>query len=526
MDTGFYVRQCFKLCACVLVLAGNSLILVAIKRSKSLHQVTYYLLANLAVSDILFGVCIGLHAVSSFTESHAMSCIIVGLSNLSGGSCMSGVLFLALQSFLCLKFPLKFRMGFNNKTAVIMILGSWAFWACQGVSAYVHRISSSDNTNDSICEAVSSNNKNHPLMWVFTAVGDIHMVTLIVLQVSSLVMIHRRRKLLQAQVRSACREPSTIGESARHMKRLNKFGRTVEITTYVLVLFLVSWGPMLFSLSLFLVCGERCNFMDNHTWISNLTILNSLGNVFIYWKKSDEFRAAFSNICHCKQRIGVAEQNIYTRNPRTRNQGIGNQIQPMNKPCTGGNVRMKAAAGLVKALDEQSGYPKNPRTKNVIRPIDKPLTGLDVPKDAIDNPIKAFKNPLEATKDDPVKAMDDTEEDSNDLVEVINDPVKASDDPVKASDDPVKDFDYPVKVIEDTVKDVDVTVKALNHPVEAAVDDTVKAINDPVKAFDEAEKEVDDTIKEVNDPEKDVYDPEEEVAHTIKVIDDTVKAID
>ena len=54
-----YVIPTLRMTISAIVLAGNLLILCAVKKSEKLHKVTYYLLANLAFADILFGIMFG-----------------------------------------------------------------------------------------------------------------------------------------------------------------------------------------------------------------------------------------------------------------------------------------------------------------------------------------------------------------------------------------------------------------------------------------------------------------------------------
>ena len=298
VDTGVIIRSTFKLSISVFVLAGNTMILLAIKKAKSLHEVTYYLLANLAVSDILLGLSVGSHAVVRLVEANGFACAAVSLGNLSGGISMSGVLLLCVQSFLCMRFPVRFRTGFSKRTAAILIIATWVLWTCHTVygGVQLYRL----DRYDGKCGVMSGKN-DHLWMGIIAFVGDGHMIALSVLQVALLVMIHRRKRSLRSQ-----RQPSCIAESARHLKRLNNFSKMVTIIGMVLVLFLVSWGPFLVALSVFTVCEEPwCKQLEEIGALPSMTILNSLGNVFIYWKKSDEFRAAFSNMCRCRQRIGV-----------------------------------------------------------------------------------------------------------------------------------------------------------------------------------------------------------------------------
>ena len=271
-----------------------------------MHKVTCYLLANLAVSDMLLGLAVGLHAVSKLTEASGLICVATSIGNLAGGCGMSGVLLLCLQSFLCMRFPTQFRTGISKRLAAVLILMSWLLWMSHSIYGYIHSL----KLEDGRCPIMS---QQGDIIWIslLAIVGDIHMVALTYLQVSALIMIRVRKRYLKAQVRAARRELSTIGQSARHLNKLEKISKLVSIVGLVLVIFIISWGPFLIGLSIFSLCDESCKErLDKVGILPALTLINSLGNIFIYWKKSEEFRLALSNICHCRQRVGIAPPTV------------------------------------------------------------------------------------------------------------------------------------------------------------------------------------------------------------------------
>ena len=303
MDVERFVFYIIIFCASVLIISGNCFVLTALRKAKSLHNITRFLLANLAVCDILFGFSIGLNSILRFTSIQEGACISMSIANGSAGACMSGVLLLCLQSFLCMRFPVRFKTGFSKRIATILVSVSWILWFCHAVYGYTHGL---HRELDGMCIALSRKN-DYIWMGLFGYVGDMHIVVLIVLQVASLVMIYQRNRQLKVQARNSRAESSSSAEPARQIKRLKKFSKMVSIITMVLVLFVISYGPFFVGLSVLVVCPEdSCKKLEDNLLIAMIAILNSLGNVFIYWKKSDEFRDALSNICQCRQRIGIA----------------------------------------------------------------------------------------------------------------------------------------------------------------------------------------------------------------------------
>ena len=301
-----FIVDIFKVFACLLVLSGNALILMALKKSKSLHKATRLLLANVAVADMLYGVSLGLHSLLRMTSISGGTCASMSLANVSGGSSMSGILLLCVQCFLCIRYLVRFKTGLSKRLAIVLIFTSWILWTGHSIYGYV-RFHALGRDGDNLCGIISTKN-DYIWMGILAFTGDIHVIVLAILQVSSLVLIQRKKQEFRAQAQRP-ESSSSTAEPARHLNRLNKFSRLVSIITMVLVMFVLTWGPFLVALSVFVVYreDEKINsHLQENGILPALTVFNSFGNIIIYWKKSEEIRDALSNICRCKQRIGIA----------------------------------------------------------------------------------------------------------------------------------------------------------------------------------------------------------------------------
>ena len=304
-------KETTQLCFGVLLVIGNSLVLVAIKKSKSLHKVTYYLLANLSIADILIGLCTGGHAVVQLLEIDG-TCLVTYVGVLAGAIAGMAIILMCMQSFLCLAFPTRFMNGLNSRAAVVALIGSWIFSLLQSGSSYLY-------LNREDCMIFSINN-NKAWMRSIATLRLLQMLIMVTLQISSLVLLHRQKRRLRPKNGGggggAGSSSSKSVDTARKIKKLEKKSHAVYLIASVLVLYVICYGPFLVMWCLFAFCsGELCDRLEVSSvprYLALLVIINCVGNIVLFWKKCEEFRTGLSNVLKCGQRVGVGE-NIEMR---------------------------------------------------------------------------------------------------------------------------------------------------------------------------------------------------------------------
>ena len=287
-----------------LILIGNLLILVTIRKSKSLHRVTFYLLGNLAVADFLFGLVTGLRnalALSGILSGYW--CLSVrGFVMMSGEGSLTGTLLLCLQNFLCVQFPIRFKSGLSTRFAWLLMTIFWLLW---GVLA-VCMITLNDEVLEEECYFITRN--HHKIMGALLSfLTGCQLVGIISLQIITLIQTNKRKTALRRQIRSNTNNPSVVSQSNSALRRLERISKVVKIVKIILVLSLVFWGPFIVGSIVFVLCPDRCGIDESVLNILTVfSIFNSLANVFIYYAKSNEFNTALVKmICCCKNKIGV-----------------------------------------------------------------------------------------------------------------------------------------------------------------------------------------------------------------------------
>jgi len=283
------------------IIVGNSLILLAIKRHKSLKKVTYYLLGNLAVADLVFGFNLGLRGMFSILKlnSPLFCAITTQVSILALGSSLTGLVLICTQTFLSARFLFVGRNLFSNKIGMFLVAGSWLSWS----AFLLWGILTADikgmrfNGNCSIYNGFAT----ETFLTFISVICAVHIVLIIWLQLHTLFLIRRQRNSLQRNL------VSHVNPDAATMTKINKVNRAARITqivTIVLLVTLFSWGPSSIGLLLFFACGETCGVTDRI--IERLlicTAFQSVSNVFVYSLKSPEFREAFAHILRCRRAV-------------------------------------------------------------------------------------------------------------------------------------------------------------------------------------------------------------------------------
>ena len=182
----------------LLIFFGNLPILFAIKRSKSMHKVTYYLLANLAVADMLFGAAAFMK--NSFDNLSMYQCLFsLSLVIVAAGCSVSGILFLCLQSFLSVRYMIAFRTGFTTRVAGMMVASSWVVWiALAMVSIFTATASDQLNIRCSFGESYHSWQYTLAIMLVI----QIHLAIVVFFQLGTLYVTRQQFGKLNSKIKS------------------------------------------------------------------------------------------------------------------------------------------------------------------------------------------------------------------------------------------------------------------------------------------------------------------------------------
>ncbi|XP_030640766.1 sphingosine 1-phosphate receptor 3a [Chanos chanos] len=293
-------KMTFLLIICILIVLENITVLLALWRNKRFHSRMYFLIGNLALSDLLAGVA---YVVNIFTSGRQTFFLSPRQWLLREGS-----MFVALSAstFSLLAIGIERHMTMVRlrpcETAGRgRLLGLLA--ACWAVSLLLSALPSLGwNCMDRLesCSTVLPlYDKSYLAFCISVFSALLVAITILYIRIYRLVTSSGRR------VRSRPSEHSLA------------LLRTVVIVLSVFVLF---WAPLFLMLLLDVVCGpELCPVLYQVDWFIALAVLNSAFNPLIYTLTSREMRDAFCRLLCCRQsHLDPLSPGADAPNPNTR----------------------------------------------------------------------------------------------------------------------------------------------------------------------------------------------------------------
>ena len=294
-------------CYCVLLLisvVGNSLLVSIIKRNKRMQTITNYLIANMAVSDILITVVAvprkitetffgprrwlieGLLGSALCKSAHFLQDITVGVSILS-------LLAIAIDRYRGIVFPLKQQLTKPAKLCKIIIPLIWSVSICvYSIYFYIFQIVTDDTKT--YCQPSWAPNfdekKSQEAYFVIQFVCLIAIPMCVVTLLYSVIIL-----TLKKNRNVKCKGPSSCMTS----RRLKEDAKVVRIIIAILVTFMICVIPInVYGILFYFVwdwnmpCGmENFGFAAFFILYSNASI-----NPCIYFSFNDKYRKGLLDI--------------------------------------------------------------------------------------------------------------------------------------------------------------------------------------------------------------------------------------
>lgn len=265
---------------CVLIVLENVMVLLALWRNKRFHSRMYFLIGNLALSDLLAGVA---YIVNNFTSGRR-TFFLTPVQWLA----REGSMFVALSAstFSLLAIGIERHMTMvrlrpcetAGRGRLLGLLG-----ACWLVSVLISALPS---LGWNCLNSMSSCSTVLPLYAKSYVAFCISVFS--VLLVAIIILYIRIYRLVTSSGRRVSSRPS---------ERSLALLRTVVI---VLGVFVMCWTPLFFLLLLDVGCSpQRCQVLYQVEWFIALAVLNSALNPLIYTLSSREMRAAFFRLLCC-----------------------------------------------------------------------------------------------------------------------------------------------------------------------------------------------------------------------------------
>ncbi|CAH1778980.1 unnamed protein product [Owenia fusiformis] len=291
----------FESIIAVLIVGGNSIVLISILIHKNLHTVNNLFLTSLAVADLIMGIFVSpltihiLYVKPLIYVEHTQdkwSCVIrLYLLTMSFGASLFSICGIALDRYIAIIHPLKYRSLMTRRRVMVYILCFWVYVI--STCAYLF---SEGNIQFKAHETCRTKNVVSPLVF---SVLKIH--TFVAIFVS--VMSHSVVAMVAAKHRA--RINSQLVRFNNNMavahRNENKIAKTM---TLVVGLFLLCWLPS--------TINSLIKRADSPDWDKSLSyylvalmVANSAVNPWIYGIGMKKMRKAMLNVMQCSMKRSI-----------------------------------------------------------------------------------------------------------------------------------------------------------------------------------------------------------------------------
>ncbi|XP_041061032.1 sphingosine 1-phosphate receptor 3-like [Cetorhinus maximus] len=326
------------LLACILIVIENIMVLVAIWKNKKFHTRMYYLIGNLALSDLLAGVAYVFNILMSGSRTLTLTP--------AEWFIREGSMFVALcaSTFSLLAIAIERHMTmvkmrpYDSKKQYRLFLLLGACWMISILLGVLPQIGWSCINRLKLCST---------MLPLFAKSYVAFCITILTIILFSVVILYVRiyRLVSTSSRKIKMRKNAKSSHSERAMALL----RTVMI---VLGVFIACWSPLFIFLMLDVACSpKQCQILYKADWCVALAVLNSALNPIIYTLSSREMRGAFLKyLCCCLVGSNVARSlPIAPTADNSRSKSSGSNF---NKPKEEvDSPTMLISACLVKSSD-------------------------------------------------------------------------------------------------------------------------------------------------------------------------------
>ena len=306
----FLARKILYILLSILIIKGNTLVLLATWRERSLHQPNKYFIACLAVADLLVGIFIG--PVRVYVESVDYELLrdmsvhlcrfLVWIDTLVVTASVCTLMFISFDRYLKISKPLQYRSRMTTSKSMKIILIIWLISAAfatyaatpdSGSTGFLAKVGGLcfDHIHDN---GTTSKRKGYGT-FLHASVIFLPAIVILIMYALIFVVAHKRQKMLRnGELGQTC----TV---ANQRSALRQDLKIVRMLLFVVGVFFICWLP--YSIFFFLINYSNLLDWDNfrslliyHTVTSLLPLINSLCNPVIYACLDQTYREAFKHL--------------------------------------------------------------------------------------------------------------------------------------------------------------------------------------------------------------------------------------
>ena len=295
----------------ILIITGNTLVLLATWRDRSLHQPNKYFVACQAVADLLVGTFIGPAIVYGLSVDHKslhdtpihMCRFMVWIDNLAIAASVLTLVFISFDRYLKISKPLQYRSRMTTSKSFKIIFIIWLISAALATySATPDSGAYGILTNIFHCRTDNKTLSKQVAWGISLCVILFLLVTVtLTMYVRIFVVAHKRQKMLRN---------GKLGETGTGQNQRSVLRQDLKIVRMLLIVvgaFCLCWLP---SAILYLLGNYYPNFIDSNNrslsyWyriyiffslFHLLALSNSLCNPIIYAYLDQTYREAFKRL--------------------------------------------------------------------------------------------------------------------------------------------------------------------------------------------------------------------------------------
>ncbi|CAB4042220.1 5-hydroxytryptamine receptor 1-like [Paramuricea clavata] len=333
LEQRFFAEKIIVTFFATFTMVGNTLVLVATWRERSLHQPNKYFIVCLAVADLLVGLFVAPLWVYqnslNFKSSIHLCRFAVWADTLALTASIYSLTFISFDRYLKISKPLQYKSRMTTSTSLKVIFIIWLI--STGISTYAATPQSGSNgilnTGYGFCPV---NRNKFKGFYTFVAVTAFFLPTVVILVMYALIflVVRKRQKMLRnGELGQSC---SVLNQRSAFLKDL----KAIRMLLVVVGVFILCWSPFFIFNVLHLYFpnivdwrSRSLNYLRSISItlavISLLPLLNSLCNPVIYACLDKTYRDAFKNLfqrlmCRTSSRMRAPPLGIELRPPRIR----------------------------------------------------------------------------------------------------------------------------------------------------------------------------------------------------------------
>ena len=322
-----FARKILYILLSILIIKGNTLVLLATWRERSLHQPNKYFIACLAVADLLVGIFIApvrVHGDSVFFESQRATSIhlcrfVVWIDTLVVTASVYTLMFISFDRYFKISKPLQYRSRMTTSKSLKIIFIIWlisatfATYASTTHSGREGLLASGGVLCLDYGSGTSSKRKGYGT-FLHASVIFLPAIVILIMYALIFVVAHKRQRMLRnGELGQTC----TV-ENQSALRQNLKIARMLLVVVGV---FFFCWLPE--SATFFLINYNNLlehaykdlnnfrSFLIYITVITLLPLINSLCNPIIYACLDQTYREAFKHLFQkmmCRARPNTQQQ--------------------------------------------------------------------------------------------------------------------------------------------------------------------------------------------------------------------------